>query len=157
MISVLALLAVPPFRPDSADFPLFLHVLGATILVGGLLAGGSALAFARGDAKMLRLGYWSLLAVSLPGYVLMRIGAQWVASKEGWDDVDDVPTWLDLGYVVADAGALVLLIGLVVGGIGVYRMREGKGAGLLKVTMVLALVLLAAYVVAVWAMAGKPD
>jgi hypothetical protein len=39
----------------------------------------------------------------------------------------------------------------------VYRLRQGKGAGLLRVTLVLALVLLAAYVVAVWAMAGKPD
>ena len=154
---MIAVLAVPPFRPDSADFPLFLHIVGATILVGGLLTGGSALAFAKGDAKLLRLGYWSLLAVSLPGFVIMRIGAQWVASKEGWDDVDDVPTWLDIGYIVADPGALVLLIALVVGGIGVYRMREGKGAGLLKVTMVLAFIMLAAYVVAAWAMAGKPD
>jgi hypothetical protein len=152
-----AVLAVPPFRPDSADFPLFLHIVGAAILVGGLLAGGSALAFARGDAKLLHLGYWSLLAVSLPGYVIMRIGAQWIASKEGWDDVDDVPTWLDIGYLVADAGALILLIALVVGGIGVYRTRESKGAGLLKVTMVLAFIMLAAYFVAAWAMAGKPD
>jgi phage shock protein PspC (stress-responsive transcriptional regulator) len=36
-------------------------------------------------------------------------------------------------------------------------MREGKGARLLQVTMVLAFVMLAAYVVAAWAMAGKPD
>jgi hypothetical protein len=49
------------------------------------------------------------------------------------------------------------LISLIVGGIGVYRLREGKGAGLLKATLVLALILLAAYVVAAWAMAGKPD
>jgi hypothetical protein len=146
-------------RPDSWNFPLFLHVLGAAILVGGLLAGGSALAFAKGDAKLLRLGYWSLLAVSLPGYVIMRIGAQWTESKEGLDDLRDeqIPAWLDIGYIVADLGAIVLLIALVVGGIGVYRMREGKGAGLLKVTMVLSLVLLAAYVVAAWAMSGKPD
>jgi hypothetical protein len=27
----------------------------------------STLAFAAGDARFLRLGYWSLLAVSLPG------------------------------------------------------------------------------------------
>ena len=51
----------------------------------------------------------------------------------------------------------MLLVALVVGGIGVYRLREGKGAGLLKVTMVLSILLLAAYVVAAWAMAGKPD
>jgi hypothetical protein len=143
-------------RPDSWDFPLFVHIVGATILVGGLLTSGSALAFAKGDAKLLRLGYWSLLAVSLPGYVIMRIGAEWVYSK-GWDEVDDAPTWLDIGFSIANAGALVLLIALIVGGIGVYRMREGKGAGLLQVTMVLAFVMLAAYVVAAWAMAGKPD
>jgi len=156
-MSVLAVLAA--VRPDSWNFPLFVHVLGAMILVGGLVAAASALAFAKGDARLLRLGYWSLLAVSLPGYVIMRIGAQWIASKEGLDDLSDrlTPTWIDIGFAIADAGALLLLIALVVGGIGVYRMRQGKGAGLLKVTLVLSLVLLAAYVVAVWAMAGKPD
>jgi hypothetical protein len=154
MIGVLAAV-----RPDSWNFPLFVHVLGAMVLVGGLVTSASALAFAKGDAKLLRLGYWSLLAISLPGWVLMRIGAEWIASKEGLDDLPDelVPDWLDIGLIVADAGALILLIALVVGGIGVYRMREGKGAGLLKVTMVLAFVLLAAYVVAAWAMAGKPN
>jgi hypothetical protein len=108
---------------------------------------------------MLRLGYWSLLAVALPGYIIMRIGAQWIYSKENWDDVPDdlIPAWLDIGFLVADGGALVLLVALVVGGIGVYRLREGKGEGLLKVTMVLSFVLLVAYVIAAWAMAGKPD
>jgi len=145
-------------RPDSWNFPLFVHVLGAMILVGGLVTGGSALVLAKGEARLLRLGYWSLLAVSLPGWVLMRIGAQWIYSKEHWDDVPDkfIPSWIGIGYLIADAGGLVLLIALVVGGIGMYRMRGGKGAGLLKVTLVLSLVLLAAYVVAVWAMSGKP-
>jgi hypothetical protein len=146
-------------RPDSWNFPLFLHVLGAMILVGGLVAGASSLAFAKGENRLLRLGYWSLLAISLPGWILMRIGAQWIYSKEGWDDVPDklIPTWLGIGYLLADAGGLVLLVALVVGGVGMYRMRAGKGSGLLKVTLVLALVVLAAYVVAVWAMAGKPN
>jgi hypothetical protein len=146
-------------RPDSWNFPLFLHVLGAMILIGGLVAGASALAFARGEARLLRLGYWSLLAVSLPGWVLMRIGAQWIYSKEGWDDVPDKfrPGWLDIGVIIGDLGGLILLVSLLAGGVGVYRLREGKGSGLLKVTLVLSLVLLAAYVVAVWAMAGKPD
>ena len=67
---------VAAVRPDSWNFPLFLHVLGAMILVGGLLAAGGVLAAARGDARLLRLGYWSLLLVSLPGWILMRIGAQ---------------------------------------------------------------------------------
>lgn len=145
-------------RPDSWDFPLFLHVFGAMVLTGGLLTGASSLGFARGDASFLRLGYWSLLAVSLPGWVLMRAGAQWIASREGWTKKGvPSPTWLDIGYLLADVGGLVLLVSLVVGGIGVRRLRQGRGSDLLKTTLVLSIVLLAAYVVAVWAMAGKPD
>jgi len=147
-------------RPDSWNLPLFIHVLGAIILVGGLLTGAAALGFARGEARLLRLGYWSLLAISLPGWVLMRVGAQWVYSREGWDDLpDDVdePAWLGIGWITADLGGLILLVSLIVGGIGLYRLRAGKGAGLLKATLVLSLILLAAFLVAAWAMSGKPD
>jgi hypothetical protein len=147
-------------RPVEWNFPLFVHVFGAMILVGGLLTSASVLAYARGDGRSLRLGYWTLLAVALPGWIVMRIGAQWIFTKEGWDDlpegVDD-PTWLGIGYLIADLGGLILLVSLIVGGVGMYRLRAGKGSGLLKATMILSLVLLAAYVVAVWAMAGKPD
>ncbi|MDQ3671084.1 MAG: hypothetical protein M3364_01405 [Actinomycetota bacterium] len=147
-------------RPDEQNLPLFLHVLGAMILVGGLLTGATALAFARGSVGNLRLGYWSLLAVALPGWVLMRIGAQWIYSEQGWDDVPDEidePAWLGVGYIVADLGGLILLVSLITGGIGLRRLKTGGGSGLLKATLILSLLLLAAYVVAVWAMAGKPD
>ena len=145
-------------RPDAWNFPLFLHILGAMVLVGGLLTSASSLGFARGDVRILRLGYWSLLAVSLPGWILMRAGGEWIASREGWTKKGvPSPTWLDMGFLLADLGGLILLVSLVVGGIGVYRLREGKGSGLLRVTLVLAVVLLGAYVVAVWAMAGKPS
>jgi hypothetical protein len=153
-MSLVAILAIP--RPESWNFPLFVHVLGAMILVGGLVTATSALAFAKGDLRLLRLGYWSLLAVALPGYVIMRIGAQWVVSK-GWDKVDPAPTWLDIGYIVADAGALLLIIALIVGGIGMRQLRQGKGQGLLKASLIIAVLILAAAVVAIWAMAGKPD
>ena len=143
-------------RPDSWNFPLFVHVLGAMILVGGTLTAASALAFARGDVRTLRLGYWSLLAVALPGYVLMRVGAQWIYSKQGLDDAPIEEAWTGIGFVVADAGALLLLIGLIVGGIGVRRLGGGKGMALLKTTMVISVVLLVAYVVAIWAMSAKP-
>jgi hypothetical protein len=144
-------------RPDSWNFPLFLHVLGAMVLVGGTLTTAASLAFARGDNGLLRLGYWSLLAVALPGYIVMRIGAQWIYSKEGLDDAPDDPAWVGIGFIVADLGALLLLIALIVGGIGVYRLRTERGQGLLKVSMVIAVLLLAAYVVAIWAMGAKPD
>ncbi len=147
-------------RPTEWNFPLFVHVLGAMVLVGGLLTGVSLLAFARGDYRLLRLGYWTLLAVALPGYIVMRIGAEWIYSKEGWDDLPegiDEPAWIGIGYVIADVGALLTLIALIVGGIGVRRLKDGRGEGLLKATMILALIVLAAAVVAVWAMSGKPD
>jgi hypothetical protein len=146
-------------RPTEWNFPLFVHVLGAMILVGGLVTGASTLAFARGDARLLRLGYWTLLAVALPGYIIMRLGAEWIYSKEGWDDlpsgVED-PTWLSIGFIVADLGALLVLIALILGGLGVRRLRDGGGTGLLNATMVISLLVLAAAVVAIWAMSGKP-
>ena len=144
-------------RPTDWNFPLFIHVLGAMILVGGLFTGASVLAFARGDARSLRLGYWTLLAVALPGYLVMRIGAQRIYSREGWEKLDDDPTWIGIGFMVADAGALLVLIALIVGGIGVRRLRNGRGRGLLKASMGIAWIVLAAAIVAVWAMAGKPD
>jgi hypothetical protein len=144
-------------RPDDWNYVLLLHIGGAMILVGGTLTAASALMFAHGDARILRLGYWSLLAVALPGYVLMRIGGQWIYSKEGLEDAPIDAAWTGIGFAVADAGLVVLLVALIVGGIGVRRLRNGKGAAFLKATMVLSLILLAAYVVTVWAMAAKPD
>ena len=89
----------------------------------------------------------------------MRFGVQWIYSKEHWDDVPDklVPSWISIGFIVADAGALLMIIALVVGGIGMRQLRQGKGQGLLKATLIIALVILAAAVVAIWAMAGKPN
>jgi hypothetical protein len=151
--------ALAAIRPDSWNFPLFLHVLGAMVLIGGLVTCASALAFAKGDARLLRLGYWSLVAISLPGYIVMRLSAQWIYSKEHWDDLPDklIPTWIGIGFLLADIGGLLLLVTLIVGGIGVRKLRAGKGGGLLKATLVLSVLLLAAYVVAVWAMSGKPN
>ena len=144
-------------RPTEWNLPLFVHVLGAMILVGGLLTAASVLAFARGNSRFLRLGYWTLAAVALPGWVVMFVGANWIYSEEGWDDVDDEPAWLGLGWTIAMLGALLVLIALIVGGIGVRRLRDGRGEGLLKAAMVIAWIVLAAALVAVWAMSGKPD
>jgi hypothetical protein len=145
-------------RPDSWNFPLFVHIVGAVVFAGGLLSCAAILGFARGDARLLRFGYWTLLAVALPGYIILRVGAEWTYSKEGWDDVPDnlTPDWLDIGYIIADLAALLLLISLIAGGVGVYRMRDGKGTRLLQTTLALSVVMLAASFVAVWAMAGKP-
>jgi hypothetical protein len=153
-MSVLALI-----RPDSWNFPLLVHIAGAMVLVAGVLTAASALVVAGGDGRLLRLGYRWLLVVALPGYVVMRVGAEWVADKEGYNETGaPEPGWLGIGYGIADPGALLLVIALIVGGIGASRVRKGEGGeGLLKATMVICMVLVVAFTVAVWAMAGKPD
>lgn len=146
-------------RPDSWNLPLLVHVVGAMVLVGGLFAGAGALAFGRRDPSLLLVGYWSLLAVALPGWLLMRVGAQWIYVEQGWDELPetvDEPQWLVIGGAVADVGGAVFLVTLVLGAVGVRRLRASRGTGLLGVTLALAVLLLAAYLVAAWAMAGKP-
>jgi hypothetical protein len=151
-------------RPTEWDFPLFLHVLGAAILVGGLLTavGMQVLAWSRrgpGDlVAYSRGGFWALLTVALPGWVLMRFAAEWIRSKEGWNGDND-PSWLGVGYLVADVGFIVLLLTILLAGFGVRRVRRpGATANTLgRIATPLATILLIAYLVAVWAMTAKPD
>jgi hypothetical protein len=148
-------------RPDDQSFALLLHLVGATVVFGALLASATSLALARGDTRLLRLGYFSLLLVGLPGLILLRLAGEWLYRLQHWDEIPDEvdkPAWLDIGFAVADWGGLLFLLALALGGVGVYRLRNGKGGtGLLKATMVIALILIVAYVVAVWAMTGKPN
>lgn len=145
-------------RPDSWDWPLLLHVAGAMILVGGLLTAGGAMLAARRDSTgtLVRFSYLTLATVAFPGFLLMRTGAAWIYDKEGFGGDND-PAWLGIGFATADVGGLLLLIALVVGGVGLARARRGAGDGLLRASGVIALVLLVAYVVTVWAMAAKPS
>jgi hypothetical protein len=148
-------------RPHSWDLAVFVHVAGAMILFGGLVtaAGAGILGWRDGSSALRRFSALTLFAVALPGWIVMRVGAEWAYSKEGWDKVPDKlqPTWLGIGYLTADIGGILLLIGLVLAGIGIRRARSGGGAGLLRASSVIAALLIAVYVVAVWAMGGKPS
>ncbi len=152
---------IAAIRPDDQSLALLLHLVGATVVFGALLACATSLLLARGDTRLLRLGYFSLLLVGVPGLILMRLGGEWLYRLQKWDQLPAQfadPAWLRIGFIVSDWGAMLLLLALAVGGIGVRRMRDGKGgAGLLRVTMVLSLILVVAYIVAVWAMTGKPN
>jgi hypothetical protein len=142
-------------RPDSWNFPLLLHVAGAAVLFGAVAAAAVSTLAADRVAQpefMRRLAFWSLLIVGLPAYIVMRIGAEWLYSK-GYDELEEDPTWLSIGFIVADAGLLVFVIALVLAGIAMWRRNSGLG----KAAGVLSIVLLLAMIVAVWAMGGKPD
>jgi len=148
-------------RPAGQDFPVLLHIVGATIVFGALLASVSSLALARGQVRLLRVGYFSLLLVALPGWILMRLSGEWIYRKQGWNSLPHAlkdPTWLRIGFGVADYGGLLFLVALVIGGVAVRRLRNGKsGTGLLRITTGIAAIIALAFVVAVWAMTGKPN
>jgi len=137
------------------------HLVGATIAFGGLLACAVSLLLARGETRLLRLGYFSLLLVSLPGWILMRLAGQWLFDQQKWSELPsnlNNPAWLKIGFIVADWGGVLFLISLAVGAVGVRRLQTGNGrTALLRTTMAISLVLALAYAVAVWAMTGKPN
>jgi hypothetical protein len=145
-------------RPDDWNLPLFLHILGAMVLVGALtLASVSLIASWRsGSAALIRQAYMTLFYVALPSYIVFRIGSDWIADKEGLADSN--VTWIGIGYGVSDVGALLLIISLVIGGISVRRMNRGQQPSALSARIVTGLVsvVLVGYLVAVWAMTTKP-
>jgi hypothetical protein len=146
-------------RPDDWNFPLLLHVLGAMVLVGTLVLAASALlvAWRGGSASLVRLGYRALLLGALPAWLLMRLSAEWTASKESLTDLDPTPDWLEIGYNTADMGLLVILVSTLLAGLAMRRAsRADAPGGLGNASAVLVSLLLVAYVVATWAMTTKP-
>jgi hypothetical protein len=145
-------------RPDSWNFPLLLHVLGAMVLVALLATAAVVLSLAlRSDdrAAALRLAFRTLLIGAIPAYLVMRVGAEWVGDKEGVVDAD--LAWVDIGYMVADIGLLVLIVMTVLTGIASRRVKRGETpSGLVRWANWLTLLLIVAYGVALWAMTTKP-
>jgi len=146
-------------RPDSWNLPLFVHVLGAMVLVGCLVcaAGALLIGWRRDSGALTWLAFRTLLLGALPGYVVMRIGAQWVYSREGFHGKLDA-AWIVIGFLTADLGALLLLVTLVLTGLAARKLRAaGSGTSALgRAGGAIALVLVVAYVVAIWAMTAKP-
>jgi hypothetical protein len=140
-------------RPHPWDFPLFLHVFGAMVLVGAVFTAAlvSWVAWRRNDLIPLRrAAFWSLLALGVPAYAAMRGGAQWIYSKEGFTGDGD-PSWIGIGFGAADAGLLVLLVTL---GVAFWWQRSGRAiAG--RIVAGLSTVYLLLLAVAWLAMSGK--
>jgi uncharacterized membrane protein len=146
-------------RTSEWEWPLFFHVLGAMLLVGGLFVVSASLVLAwraenEGDVAVLtRLAYRTLFFLVLPAFIVMRIGAQWVLDKSPFDDDQN---WVGIGFAISDLGALGLIVSLILAGIGLRRAESGRGGTVARVVTVVTLLLLAAYIVAIWAMTTKP-
>jgi hypothetical protein len=147
-------------RPDEINLPLFLHVLGAMLLVGILFAVAlaTAISWTRRDdaAGLTRFSLRTLLIGVLPSYILMRIGAQWTEAEQNYPD-DFEPAWIGIGYITADVGALLILVSVILSVLGLRRLQRGSGLGFGRAVGVICILLLAAYLVAVWAMTAKPS
>jgi len=150
MIGVLA-----SIRPDSWNFPLFLHVLGAMVLVGAVTAAVVAQLWAvtptDGD-RLRRFSFRTMLFVAIPAWFVMAAGSEWIYSKE-FGDTEDDPAWIGIGFMTREGGGLLLLIATICAGIA---SRKSK-SGLARASGIIAAIALAAWIVAVWAMAAKPS
>ena len=66
-------------RPDSWNLPLFLHILGATVLFGTTavlaIAGFATRTHGEHEKLLWRVAVRTFLFGVLPAYILMRVGA----------------------------------------------------------------------------------
>jgi hypothetical protein len=82
----------------------------------------------------------------IPAYIVMRVGAQWIDGKEYPNG--DEPNWVGVGFIVSDAGAILLIVVGIL--LAVRRQR------ILLAVPVLTGIFLVALGAAWVAMSGKP-
>ncbi len=154
---------IAAIRPSDWELPLFLHVLGAIVLVGGLttVVVALVLAWRRQDdeaGRLTRFAFQSLLFAVLPGFMVMRAAAQWVYAEE-FPDVGfgKGPEWAEVGFVVTDPGGILLAGTILLTWLAARRAAGGGGLGRLgQAATVLTALLLAVYIGVMWAMTAKP-
>ena len=150
-------------RADSVNLPLFVHVLGAMLLVGALITVAASFALSRrggdGTAGLTRLTLKAVPLGVFPAYLLMRVGAQWTESAADLPKQVEDSTWIGIGYITADLGGLLVIASLIVAAIGLRRLRDGRSSGesQARAVAILGGALVAVYVVTIWAMSAKPD
>jgi len=150
-------------RPSDWEWPLLIHLVGAFVLVGALVAAVSATALAwAADApaawRLRRLAFRTLLFAALPSFIAFRVAAEWLYSKEEgklWAKGED-PDWLGIGYIVSDAGLLLLVVLLVLSGLGARRKTLEGGSRLGTWVLALSSIYIVALAIAWWAMTAKP-
>lgn len=147
-------------RPDEWGLPLFLHVLGALTLIGALALTAAFLipAWRSGSAASLRLALRALTLGVLPAWIVLRGSAEWIASKEGLNELDDPPGWLEIGYIASDIGFLLIVIASLTAWFALHRARAGDGAPgpSVRVAAVIIGLLLVLNLIALYAMTTKP-
>jgi hypothetical protein len=137
-------------RPDSWNFPLFLHVLGATLVTGATAAAFILAVSSRRWPWMRPILARTLLLATFPAWLLMRLPGEWINSRE---DIPGNPGWLGVGFTVGDGGLVLLVVAMIVGAVGVRRPQRNWP---ISTVAVLTGVYFVALIVAMVAMTGKP-
>jgi hypothetical protein len=144
---------VAVLQPPSGNLPLFLHVLGAVVVFGTTatlaVAGFASRRNAEHNALLARTVVWTFLLGVLPAWILMRIGAEWIRSKE-FPSGSDEPGWIGVGYLVSDGTAVLLIVTGILAWLSVRRGR------VMLAVPILATICVLGYAVAWFAMSGKP-
>jgi len=142
-------------RPDSWNLPLFVHVLGATLLFGTTatvaIAGFAGRARTEHAALLTRIALRTFLLGVVPSWILMRAGAAWIGDKEF---PDKTPGWVDVGFVVSEPGAVLLIVAGILAWLAARKQGAGRTAVVVPVLMSIYLVALG---VAWFAMSAKPS
>jgi hypothetical protein len=140
-------------RPDSWNLPLFLHVFGATVLFGSTatiaIVGFAGRARQGHEQLLARVALRTFLLAVIPAWIVMRIGAGWIESKEFTDGVEE-PGWVGVGFIVSEGTGVFLL---VTGILAWFSVRRGR---VLLAVPLIASACVVAYAVAWVAMSGKP-
>ena len=151
-------------RPSEWEWPLLIHLLGAFVLVGALAVAVAATALGRRSNDeatwgLRKIAFRTLLFAGLPSFVAFRVAAEWLYSKEEGQlfPKGEDPAWVGIGYIVSDAGALLLLILIVLSWLSSRKRAADGGSRLTTAVLALSSIYLAALAVAWWAMTVKPD
>jgi hypothetical protein len=137
-------------RPDSWNFPLFLHVAGAMAVTGATAAAFLGAVYERRWPWLRLVVARTLLLAVFPAWLLMRLAGQWIDSKE---DIQGDPGWLGVGFIVGDTGLVLLLVAMILGAVAVRRPQRSWP---IRSVAVITGVYFIALLVAMFAMTGKP-
>jgi hypothetical protein len=137
-------------RPDSFNFPLFLHVLGAMVVTGATAAAFVAAVAARRWPWLRIVVARTLVFATFPAWILMRLGGAWEDSRS---PIGDGAGWLGVGFIVADAGFVLLILAMIFGAVAVRRPQQTFA---IRAVAFITGLYFVALIVAMVAMTGKP-
>jgi hypothetical protein len=137
-------------RPDSFNLPLFLHVLGAMVVTGATAAAFVGAVAARRWPWLRIVVARTLVFATFPAWILMRLGGAWEDSRS---PIGDGAGWLGVGYIVADAGFVLLILAMIFGAVAVRRPQQTFA---IRAVAVITGLYFVALIVAMVAMTGKP-